>query len=123
MAPNETFQKLLSYTDLKNFEFATESEKEIIQKIKLDLSEDDLNYSFSDLENELLKLYGDPTKIITKGSKRGIIWFNDSNGFYTIAEFQDSKFYGKSIELKAASPKNEAEKSKIKKFIFPENDM
>lgn len=32
-APNETFQKLLSYTDLKNFEFATESEKEIIQKI------------------------------------------------------------------------------------------
>ena len=95
----------------------------VILKIKLEVSEGDLNYSFSYLESELLKQYGDPTKIITKGSKRGIIWFNDSNGFYTIAEFQDSKFYGKSIELKAASPKNEAEKIKIKKFIFPENDM
>lgn len=95
----------------------------IIQKINLDLSEDDLNYSFSDLENELLKLYGDPTKIITKGSKRGIVWFNDSNGFYTTAEFHDSNLYGKSIELTAAAPKDEAEKFKIKKFIFPENDM
>lgn len=95
----------------------------IIHKINLELSEEDLNYSFSDLEKELLKQYGDPTKIITKGSKRGIIWFNDSNGFYTIAEFHDSKFYGKRIELTAASPKDEAEKFKIKKFIFPGNDM
>lgn len=95
----------------------------IINKINLELSEEDLNYSFSDLESELIKQYGDPTKIIIKGSKRGVIWFNDSNGFYTIAEFQDSKFYGKSIELTAASPKDEAEKFKIKKFIFPENDM
>lgn len=95
----------------------------VIHNINLTLGEGELNYSFSVLEDELIKQYGDPTKVITKGSKKGMIWFDESDGFYTTAEFHDSKFYGKSVELTASVAKNEDEKLKIKKFISPESDM
>lgn len=95
----------------------------IISKISLTIKESESIYTLQTIKSELVSLYGAPTKTINKDSKDLLIWYRESDGAYTGIEFRRSKISGKSFELVAELPLTNDKKMKIRKFIFPQNDM